>query len=309
MYLYTNIIGSFVLNKELEIVESLEFEDIEDYLHKYQFENKLQQKHKNLQPLPDYKEREMLVLFKDDIYMEKFYKQNLELAKHKLKLSVTEDQLIIQTIANVQELDRVINLLSKRLREWYSLYYPELAENMTHHEKFAEMVATKTRKELLQGKTMGADLEEVHVKQMTLLAKQILGTFELQKQHKEYLKNVMEKYCPNVLELAGTTIGAKLLELSKSLKRLAMLPASTVQLLGAEKALFRHLKTGSRSPKYGAIFHHPIVQNAPRSDRGKAARLLADKLAICAKLDFFKGEFLAPEYKKLLEDKFNVKKD
>ena len=83
MYYYSNIIGSFVLNKELQIIDSLEFEDIEDYLHKYQFENKLQQKHKNLQPLPDYKERKMLVLFKEDQYMKKFYKHKEDLQEEK----------------------------------------------------------------------------------------------------------------------------------------------------------------------------------------------------------------------------------
>ena len=112
----------------------------------------------------------------------------------------------------------------------------------------------------------------------------------------------MKKYCPNVLELAGVTIGAQLLELAKSLRRMAFLPASTIQLLGAEKALFRHLKTGSRSPKYGVIFQHPLIQNTKRSKRGKKARQLADKLSICAKLDFFKGEFLAKEYRKELEE-------
>jgi len=94
------------------------------------------------------------------------------------------------------------------------------------------------------------------------------------------------------------------MELGKSLKHLAMLPASTIQLLGAEKALFRHIKTGSRSPKHGIIINHSIVQKAKRNEKGKAARMLADKLSICAKLDYFKGEFKAKEYKKELEENF-----
>ena len=113
----------------------------------------------------------------------------------------------------------------------------------------------------------------------------------------------MTKYCPNLLELAGATIAARLIELGKGLKHLALLPASTVQLLGAEKALFRHLKTGSRSPKYGVIINHPLIQKAPRDKRGKAARMLADKLSLCARLDFFKGEFKALDYRIELEGK------
>ena len=88
---------------------------------------------------------------------------------------------------------------------------------------------------------------------------------------------------------------------------MALLPASTEQLLGAEKALFRHLKTGSRSPKFGVIFSHPIIQKASRKQKGKAARILADKLSLCARLDYFKGEFKAKEYRKEIEGKLEIK--
>ena len=88
--------------------------------------------------------------------------------------------------------------------------------------------------------------------------------------------------------------------------RLALLPASTIQLLGAEKALFRHLKTGARSPKYGILFEHQIIQKAQRKNRGKAARMLADKLSLCARLDFFKGEFKADQYEKEIEEKLEL---
>ena len=304
-YVFTNIIGTFVLDDNLKIIDSIEFKKIDEFYDKDKFEQKLVKKH-NAQPLPENKLYEVLTLFKDSKYFTKFKEFNLLLSKKLLKESVTEDQLIIQAIANIQELDKTINLLTKRLREWYSLYYPELAENMTHHQKFVELVATKSREDLLKEVklvTMGADLDKVHVTQMKILAENVLELFNLQNKHKEYLKNVMKEYCPNILELAGTTIGAKLLELAKGLRRMALLPASTVQLLGAEKALFRHIKTGSRSPKYGVIFHHPLVQNADRNDRGKAARILADKLVLCARLDFFKGEFKAGEYKNELEDK------
>ena len=112
----------------------------------------------------------------------------------------------------------------------------------------------------------------------------------------------MKTYCPNLLELAGVTIGAKLIELGKSLKHLALLPASTIQLLGAEKALFRHIKTGARSPKYGVIHAHSLIQKVNRDRKGKAARTLADKLSLCCRLDFFKGEFKANEYREELEE-------
>ncbi len=148
---------------------------------------------------------------------------------------------------------------------------------------------------------MGADLDKFQVEEITLLAKEVQSLYELRKKHELYLEKIMKKYCPNILELAGVTIGAKLIELARGLKRLALLPASTVQLLGAEKALFRHLKTGSRSPKHGIIFQHPLIQHAKKNERGKKARQLADKLSLCARLDFFKGDFKAKEYREMLE--------
>jgi len=306
MYLFTNIIGSFVLDEKLKIVDSIIFSTLKEYDEKDKTENKLSAKYHTI-PLPREKIPQVIELFKERKYFAKFHELNLQLTRQALKASVNEDNLITQAIANVTELDRASNMLVKRLREWYSLYLPEFSEVMYDNQKYAEMVATKTREQLLKESaakdTMGADLDEVDVDEILLLAKQVNELYRLRQQHESYLEKIMKKYCPNLLELAGVTIGAKLLELGKSLKHLALLPASTIQLLGAEKALFRHIKTGARSPKYGIIINHPLIQNAKKNEKGKAARMLADKLSLCARLDFFKGEFKAPAYRKELEEK------
>lgn len=246
----------------------------------------------------------VLASLKQKKYFPELYQKNLELTKQAIKDSVNEDNFIMQAIANINELDKVTNILSKRLREWYSLYLPELSEEITSNEKYVELTL-KSKKELLKElslkATMGADLDKFQVEEITLLAKEVQSLYELRKKHELYLEKIMKKYCPNILELAGVTIGAKLIELARGLKRLALLPASTVQLLGAEKALFRHLKTGSRSPKHGIIFQHPLIQHAKKNERGKKARQLADKLSLCARLDFFKGDFKAKEYREMLE--------
>lgn len=291
-YLYTNIISSFVLDEKLKIIDEGK-------------ESALKKKHKT-EPLPQDKLPQILLLFKDKKYYQEFYQKNLQLTKQSIKQSVNEDQLIIQAISNINELDRINNMLAKRLREWYSLYLPELSQQISNHEQFAYLVANKNKgqlmKEIKVEETMGSELESAHVDEMVILAKQILNNYQLRKKHEEYLRNVMKIYCPNFLELAGVTIGAKLIEMGKSLKHLAMLPASTIQLLGAEKALFRHIKSGSKSPKYGLIVNHPLVQQA-KDKKGKAARMLADKLSLCARLDYFKGEFKAKEMFKELEAK------
>ncbi len=306
-FLYTNIIGTFVLDDKLNIQDKIEFQSYRDFLKKEKFEEILHKKHSQLKLLPQEKLGSALALFKKKEFFSLFYKHNVELTKINIKDSVSEDQLIMQTIANISELDRVTNTLVKRLREWYSLTLPEISQEITSHERFVEEVLSKSREDLLETiktQTMGAHLENVDILEMKRLAEEVQHLYNLRIEHEAYLEKVMEKYCPNVLRLAGATIGAKLLELAKSLKHMASLPASTIQLLGAEKALFRHIKTGARSPKYGVIFQHPLIQRASRENRGKAARALADKLSLCARLDYFKGEFKAETYKKDLEEKF-----
>ncbi len=255
----------------------------------------------------------ILPIFNNPEFFQTFREKNIALTKEGIRNSVNEDNLITQSISNVSELDKVINILVKRSREWYSLYFPELDHNVASNEKFIELLLTQSKEELIKEfnikYSMGSALEDLEVEEIKLLATQVQALYKLRESHEAHLEIIMKKYCPNLLELAGVTIGAKLLELGKGLKRLAFFPSSTVQLLGAEKALFRHIKTGSRSPKYGVIFQHPLIQHARRSDRGKVSRSLADKLSHCVRLDYFKGEFKAPEYRKQLEEKFNERKD
>ena len=238
----------------------------------------------------------------------KLREDNLKLAKQKIKESVNEDNFICQAINSIVETDKVINTLSKRLREWYSLYNPEFTHSISNHEKFTELIIKKSRSDLLKElnitDSMGADLKESDLSAIQTLAKQIILLFRYQSETELYLKKIMGEYCPNLKELAGSTIGAKLLEHTGSLKRLVMMPASTIQILGAEKALFRHIKTGARPPKFGLIHDHQFIQSAKRNEQGKRARALADKLSLAVKMDYFKGEFIAKRLKTELEEKF-----
>ena len=313
-YLYTNIFGCFVLDEQGTIIEKQEFKSVEEYKKKEIAENKLLKRYPQLTALPLENASLILKQFREQKFFPEFYTRNMLLTKEAVKHSVAEDQLIIQAIANVNELDKVCNILVKRLREWYSLYLPELSEEISSNEKFASLVAEKERAEILEDlrlteeESMGLPLEQKYVREMKELSFRIRTLYSLRQEHELYLEEVMKRYCPNFLELAGVTIGARLIELGRGLKHLALLPASTIQLLGAEKALFRHIKTGSRPPKYGVIFSHQLIQKAKGSERGKISRVLADKLSLCARLDYFKGEFKAPEYKKGLEERFGKQK-
>lgn len=240
-----------------------------------------------------------------------FHKRRLTLllqTQKALRESVTPDTLIIQALGTLDDLTVQLNAMSKRLREWHGYTLPEVGNKLADHEAFVRLVATRSRRELaeefLDEEGMGALLDEKDYIQIKDLARAIGELFEYKNHLEHYLNDMLERHVPNMTALAGATIAARLLAGAGSLRRLALLPASTLQLLGAEKALFRHLKTGARSPKYGYLFNHPFVQHAGKDVAGKVARGLADKLALCAKLDYFKGEFKGKHYREELERKF-----
>jgi nucleolar protein 56 len=235
-------------------------------------------------------------------------KKNLELAKKAVKESVTPDLFIVNSVNNVDELRRIINNLSKRLREWYSIYFPELDKKITDNQAFVKLVLKEDKKVLLKelklADEMGFHLEKKDLEPILSLASIISDLSREAELLEAYLEKTMRAYCPNLTALAGSLIGAKLLSEAGSLKRLAMMRSSTIQLLGAEKALFRHIRTGAKPPKYGYLLQHQLVQKAKRQDRGKAARALADKLFLAVRMDYFKGEFIGDKLLKELEQKF-----
>lgn len=326
-YLYTCCFGSFVFNEGFKIVDQALFKDVVDAnskLEKNEWleeEKQLIKKHKpeffigikeekleGIKLTQDPKKMEEIKLIMD---FPKFYDANLIITKLKVKASVSDDQLIIQTINNIDDLNKAINTLVKRLREWYGLYNPEFSESLPDHEKFVELIIKKDKKALLKevkvkpDEAMGADLKERDVKPILALAKQIEEMYKLKDTQTKYLEKRMLDVCPNMMAITGPLIGAKLLSLAGSLQRMAKLPSSTIQLLGAEKALFRHL-TNKKSlpPKYGILHEHPLITIAKKKDHGKVARTLAQKISIAVRVDYFKGEYVGDKLKKDLEKRF-----
>ena len=152
--------------------------------------------------------------------------------------------------------------------------------------------------------SFGADFEQENLEPLRNLTHQIYDLYQLRKNQLDYISKLMDEYCPNTKAICEVMIAAKLLEHAGSLRRLSEMPASTIQILGAEKALFRHMKTGARSPKHGVIVSHSLISKAPMKLHGKIARSLADKISIAAKIDYFKGQFIGDKLKKDLEEKF-----
>ena len=233
--------------------------------------------------------------------LKKLRELNLIETKKRVKDSVTDDLLIVQTINHISDLNKVINILVKDLREWYSYYNPEFSRLTLEHEDFVKAIVSKKDKKV---DGMGSEFKKDDLKPIIDLAKQIDDLYKFKIKQEKYLEGLMKKVCPNVTAISGFLIGAQLLQHAGSLRRLVMMPSSTVQLLGAEEALFRHIKTGARCPKYGVLHNHPLISKVKRADVGKVARMLAGKISIAARVDYGKGKFIGDKLLKEVEARF-----
>lgn len=231
-------------------------------------------------------------------------KQLMQETKSKVSESVSPDLMIIQAMTMVDELTRILNSLAKRLREWHAYTLPNLEHNVEDNEAYCRLIATRSYEDLKNefGDAMGNVLTPEDDAMQEEVAKVVTANFELKEKLTNYIEELMKKHMANVQFLAGTNIGARMLINAGSIKKLAMMPASTIQMLGAEKALFRHLKSGARPPKHGFIINHKLVANAG-NDKGKVARILSDKISQCAKIDYFKGDFIADKFLEEIEKK------
>ncbi len=263
----------------------------------------------------------------EDEYAEIVYQVGLELSKEKVRETIEErDQMIIQAINTIDDIDRILNILTDRVREWYGIHFPEINKIVKRHEDFVKLVSELGHrenftfdniKEVLPEfpdhlaekleeaakDSMGAEMDEKDLAAVQRIAEIACELYEARREMAKYIDESMDDVAPNVKALVGPLIGARLIALAGGIKEMARLPASTIQLLGAEKALFRHLTKGTKPPKHGVIFQHPLIHRSPWWQRGKIARALAGKLAIAARIDAYTGEYRGDELKRQLEQR------
>ncbi len=228
------------------------------------------------------------------------------LSRHKLKFSPDKvDTMIVQAISLLDDLDKELNTYAMRVKEWYGWHFPEVARIINDNLAIAKIIlkmgmrtnaATTDLSDILPEEieaavkaaaevSMGTEITEEDLENIQLLAEQVVGFTEYRQQLSSYLSARMQAIAPNLTELVGELVGARLISHAGSLMNLAKSPASTIQILGAEKALFRALKTKHDTPKYGLIYHASLVGQATGKNKGKIARMLAAKAAIGLRVD------------------------
>lgn len=240
-------------------------------------------------------------------------------AKRGISISYSsEEHTLMHAIDAYLETSRSFNLAYERLGEWYGIYFPELKPGSPQELARLAVLASKgapteqditaiinDRQRSMQIKqkmdsTMGRKMIEEEKGALESFANLLLSIAGAMEQLEAYINGASKRLLPNVAYLTDEKIAAELLSKAGSIEKLATMPASTIQLLGAEKALFKHIKFGSKPPKYGILFKLPDVTNAPRDKKGKIARAYAAKIAIAVKADFYTKKFIAEMLKKSL---------
>ncbi|KAJ0411720.1 hypothetical protein ATCC90586_002104 [Pythium insidiosum] len=236
-------------------------------------------------------------------------------SRAKVKFNVNRaDNMIIQAIALLDQMDKDINTFAMRVREWYSWHFPELVKIVNDNYVYARCASyIKNRasfgEEQLDGlksivldedkaqqilhaarTSMGMDISEIDMINIDNFTTRLIKLAEYRRQLHEYLVSKMATVAPNLAALIGESVGARLISHAGSLTNLAKCPASTVQILGAEKALFRALKTRGNTPKYGLLFHSSFIGRAAAKNKGRISRYLANKCAIASRIDSFIDE-------------------
>merc|ERR1712166_460062 len=224
------------------------------------------------------------------------------------------DKHIIQSIALIDQMDEDLNTFAMRVREWYSWHFPELVKIVNDNVNFArccilirdKMTLSADSLEALEEITgdgvkaqqivdasqssMGQEIGELDMINITRFAQRVVALHKYRADLHRYLTNKMAHVAPNLSTLIGEMVGARLISHAGSLASLAKYPASTVQILGAEKALFRALKTKGNTPKYGLIFHSSFIGRASQKNKGRISRYLANKASIASRIDSFSDE-------------------
>jgi nucleolar protein 56 len=246
------------------------------------------------------------------------------------RAAARRDLSAVQAVRAMDDLDKTLNLIAGRVREWYGLHFPEMDRMIEKHDTYARLVAKlgnrrnftyeniaaeglpkEKAEELAEsaGKSMGAEMEDTDLQVLRSFCTLMLDLYKFRANSETYVEGAMKQVAPNMTAIVGAPLSARLVSIAGSLENLAKMPASTLQVLGAEKALFRSMKTGARPPKHGVIFQHTAIHQSPRWQRGKIARALAGKLSIAARIDSFGGDFLGEKLKGEVETKIGEIKE
>lgn len=225
-------------------------------------------------------------------YRRLLHETSMLVARDRITKSLSsQDAYLMQAVNALDDVNEAYNALTERLSEWYGVHYPEMRarpqELIAFILQYGSKEASGSTKAIA---SIGAPMAESDIAAVQGLASSAQRLFEERKALEKYIGSSIESFAPNLSSLLGPLLAARFIALAGGLEKLARMPASTIQVMGAGEALFKHLRAGAPSPKHGLIFSHPLVSGSPKRIRGKVSRMLAAKAAIAARVDYYSGE-------------------
>jgi len=239
----------------------------------------------------------------------------IEQTREELQESEDRDRFIVKIVKLLNELNQNMETEVERFRDLYSLHFPELEREITDDEEFMKILKKGVERDSIEAfesmakDSTGSDLPERELELIKRSFRQLKDRRELRDELKGYIEEAAEDEMPNLTRVLGPLLAAKLLAHQGSLESLAKQPSSTIQMLGAEKALFRYLRGKGSPPKHGVLFEHQYVSKLPEEKRGKMARFLANKASIAARLDHYGDKEEGERLRKETQAKFEELKE
>jgi len=307
------LIQQSLLNEESEIIENLKKKGFNEIISSKHTDFVLMEEN-NFGEKQIRKRIRQLSKLNTQEFNEYMTSVGIEITRIKIKQNVKKDRIAMEVIDAIDEIDKSLNIYVARLREWYGLHFPEIESAIDKHEKFVKLVSqfglrkNITEKDVvdLAKSSMGIELNERDEEILKEYATNIVNLYKLREHMEKYIEQLMKEIAPNFSAIAGPLLAARLITLAGGLEKLAKKSSSTIQLLGAEKALFRYLHGHGRSPKHGTLFIHPLIQQAPQNKRGKIARIISSKLNIAIKMDYYGHEDNSEKMKKELKERIDA---
>lgn len=241
--------------------------------------------------------------------------QAIREAKEELRKDVPRDKVVVRTVKYLEKVSNDLDEEIQVFRDWYEIHFPEFVEQIQDNEHFLKLLTDGVERSEVKGfeslaeESTGAMLASEDFEALEIGLEDLRNKAEMREELEEYIEDVVEEEMPNLTAFMEPMLVAKLLAHAGSLETLAKKPASTVQMYGAEKALFRYLKGEGTPPKHGVIYEHRFVNNLPEDKRGKMSRFMANKISIAARLDFYDGDFKGDQLREEITEKYHELED
>ena len=239
----------------------------------------------------------------------------LERAKSQLREEASRDQLVIKAVKMLDEASGNFQDEFERFKDWYSIYFPELMEELSEDKHVMKILDKGLKRDEVKGfesmaeESTGKALKDEDIEMLQKSFDMLQNKHEMMQELEAYVENAMKEDASNISTLLGPLLAARVMSLAGGLEELAKKPASTVQMLGAEKALFRYLRGNGTPPKHGIVFEHEYVNTLPEDKRGKMARFLANKAVMAARVDQYSEKEKGEEYREKAREKYEELKE